>query len=552
MPSVYSQLLDGGDATDTPRTDTPNRRLKFGLVTVVSLGLGAAVVLTRQGVPHDEAPSAFEPFHFMHPMDRPAVLAGMEPEEWLTYSYAPDPTGTAPSLVVPKKRIFNYGVDDIDKGPHSEMKADLVISDSMESAESAVSASVGVDGSYGAFSASVSASTARTDSSQIRKYRADKYVWAKEYTAQTKAIFPYKHLTADAKELLLTGTPAQIVSTLGAFYPSQIELGGILRNTITKKMKSSDSKTSFEASVTAAVDTLAASAAASSSFSASFGSSKSTNQLHATFSTQGGDSKIWLKLTSNNFNEIQQQWADSVNEHNMYPISYKLVPLWNLLKPLDAEKGEALQNYTKKIWADDLKRLVTDDADPYAVPRLSVTYGANGAWWKWDDSGSRCRTDARVDQPQPVWRNGKTYYAVGDAFVAGSHNSAYVGRMPMFAGDVVHPNGYNLQWGDDHGYHHPRFWWPKAPYGYDCLASMATSGGYPDSSKYVCLPSDCIVWKQTWSKKWTDAGGYARTDADVFNSFLDDSLFNVVAAKPHGGRTDNAWVVEKINPNCLD
>jgi len=290
--------------------------------------------------------------------------ARMHAAEWLMYSWEPDNTGESPNMLKSKMKLFSYGEDVIDYGVRPYADYQWVMSDSLCTSASKIAAAIGVSGSYGpAFSGAVSASTNQESSSSVRKFRSDLFIFAKKYHASSHAVYPEKYLRTEAREFLLTKSPAEIISKFGMFYASQIEFGGVVRTTLTKVASESESTSSFQSEVEAKASYMMVQASAKSSLSTTSGRKDTNNEVRLKISTQGGDSHIWLRLSGDaKMSEIQEKWAESVNEHNVAPIRFTLVPLWDILKALDWQKGNALENEVKRRWQWETSELQKQDA----------------------------------------------------------------------------------------------------------------------------------------------------------------------------------------------
>lgn len=311
------------------------------------------------------------------------LAQAMMPEDWILYSFAPDTEGTQPTLVDPRQKIF--GDIRFDKGPESGSLAKFSSSDSTTEANSKISSSMSVDAKYGAFAASASVSASLATKSKTRTLRTDCYVTAKKYKVINNEVGYNKlwdALRPDVKTLIATGKPSEIVKQIGVFFPTSLELGAVIRSTFIKKMKAGETANEFEATVKAQAGTAIAAASASATHSYTSGSKHSTDEIHMTIQTLGGDPQSWLTANADNFDKVKETWAATVNDTSLFPIKYDLDFIWNIIKAHDLEKGKAVETYTRRLWNASMLALgAADNADPYAEPILDVCYGSNGAWW---------------------------------------------------------------------------------------------------------------------------------------------------------------------------
>lgn len=488
----------------------------------------------------------------------------LKPQDWLTYSFKTDGTGKSAVPVKPGVRIFMDSTS-IEIGPMSASLTETTVSDSMLDTSAKFAANLGLDAGMaklGAFAGAVKASADATATARFETkfFRADFYVYAKKKTAQMTYIHPEKHLRPDVKDALLSDEPAQIFAKFGAFYATHMELGAVSHTTITKKKLKGQTLAEFNTLVSANSDKLLQLGSVDAGVSVSVGNTLSTNQLHAVSKTEGGDPLVWLQLTKDNRQEILQKWADTVADDNMVAVNYRLDPLWNLLKPLNQAKGEALEKYMKTLWHDQQSKLLEIEKVPDAVPRLSRVYGAKQGLWVWDDSGYGVLSGGnkvRVEQPQPVQKDGTTYYAAGDAFNFEDHSKNYLGDLPMYAGDIVHPEHWDLEWKDTgvkcSGSHCAKMWWPKTKHGYKCIASAITrfyliknDNKKPDSSKYACFPEECIWEKKATKEKWQHKVWWKGRQVTFFEVHESPKYIHVTA------RQHDGVVVHGLKKACFE
>lgn len=143
--------------------------------------------------------------------------------------------------------------------------------------------------------------------------------------------------------------------------------------------------------------------------------------------------------------------------------------------------------------------------------------------WIWDDRGSgACQDGTCYKVPRMTG-----YKPLGDLFKGGTRISPFIGNLPMFSGDVVHPMDFDWVWSDagSGGTYDLNVWKPRAKYGYSCPADAVTQRGKPSTSDYVCLPTRCLVQHRETRKTWNDGCSGANRDFDAFTSPIHPGYF---------------------------
>jgi hypothetical protein len=126
----------------------------------------------------------------------------------------------------------------------------------------------------------------------------------------------------------------------------------------------------------------------------------------------GGNTEIWLGNTSTEVdrNKILDEWAESVNETNLHPISYKLGFSWELVEALNQSLGEDYKEFLQAKWekqkiTDTALEFVKEDKPPRyfrlknghghylcfsrnSIHRKLIVWsktGSTGQLWTWED-----------------------------------------------------------------------------------------------------------------------------------------------------------------------
>merc|ERR1719203_522290 len=93
---------------------------------------------------------------------------------------------------------------------------------------------------------------------------------------------------------------------------------------------------------------------------------KSTASHNFQYTTQsyGGDAAIWAKLDASgtNFDEVHQDWTDSIDSDNQFEVGFELHPIWELLNHTDMNqtKARALKAHMTQQWADSNRAIPAD------------------------------------------------------------------------------------------------------------------------------------------------------------------------------------------------
>merc|ERR1712048_524611 len=148
--------------------------------------------------------------------------------------------------------------------------------------------------------------------------------------------------------------------------------------------------------------------------------------MGATQSAGGGDSKIWLDLSLNNFNEIRRKWTQSINDQNLHPLEFRqLVPIWELVGELNSNKGHAVKAYLEGQWAHQLATLRDEDR----LDLATVDWSDAGCWrneprvWSHGSGNSFGRIGYQECRKKAEQR-GATYFSVEDGSHCWVHDEA--------------------------------------------------------------------------------------------------------------------------------
>jgi hypothetical protein len=290
----------------------------------------------------------------------------------LGFAYGVD--SSAPGFLARRCQIFDLADDDIVVITNTTGKISTQYSDAKSSAAQNVAASLAVEGCYGAFSSAASMSVNSNSSSKHQTVRYDAYVKSNSYEVQLSSevnLDPHLRLTPSAKKHLLEDDPSEIESRMGVFVPYSCFLGGLYRESYIMDAQEADSESSVTAEITASYGPPGCGVAAKADASSSSRKSNSFLSVKVEWECQGGDSRVWLKANKKNLDEIREKWASSVQDDNLYPFNHKVIPIWQVIAPLDKKKANALQAYLEGKWKTmDLSMLRTSSFKP--IPILTV------------------------------------------------------------------------------------------------------------------------------------------------------------------------------------
>jgi hypothetical protein len=270
------------------------------------------------------------------------------PDEYIRYGFTQDQT--MPLLTRHTVQLFNISPD---KRSVPTGRGYTITSDSASETAKEIQGKVGLEGNYGAFSASAEASTNSISNSAVKKFRSDRMIIVKDSAVSLSTSYAHRMLIPEIKELLLSESPEKIVKTIGSFYARQLTLGCMLQVTNLVEMTSHDTKESMTTKVEAKYG-LGASISGSVEGAVKTTSFGKNSMSHSKWQALGGNTRIWLGLQNDgsNYEAIKSEWVESLSDDNMYIVGMKLAPIWELLdhREMNVNKARQLENYLKKKW----------------------------------------------------------------------------------------------------------------------------------------------------------------------------------------------------------
>jgi hypothetical protein len=255
---------------------------------------------------------------------------------------------------------------------------------------------VGLDGSYGAFRASVQVKLDGTSSRERKREYQTWQSWFAKKKASWKALSPSDYLTDEAKNVIRRGSAEEIVSKLGSFYANTVYIGGVLDNQY--ELEYSRSKSSSEV---AAEFEGKYGPAPTMSIGGSAKHSSKTSQLsegttvHHSWRSSGGDSRIWAEMApdTSNKDDVRKKWFQSLDDGNMEPSKMYLVPIWKVIKDIDPSKAQQVEHYLKQLWRvrpGDVKFLRFAQGNIFST--MPVCELIRKSCWNVDELGRGCNS----------------------------------------------------------------------------------------------------------------------------------------------------------------
>jgi len=286
------------------------------------------------------------------------IAPGKEKNIWdIARSFTID--GDKPHLVKTGKKIFDFSENEVTVTPRSGHYTTTRTFKSSEDGSDQSSLDFGLSGGYGGFTAAISASTKKMHKSDKTFVRIDHDIETYVKSVQMDAIFPYKFLLPDVKELLLTGSPEEIYNNIGPFYATQFVLGTTYELRVVGETSSKQESSEFEMEIKADYKDLV-------SFSAGGGKDRRSEKLctsySTSYSTSGGDSVIWNSRLKTG-DQMLEEWRASITDENLSPLKHKLQYIWTLLDhdDMDRDKAKKVKAYILGKWASDSNHIKREE-----------------------------------------------------------------------------------------------------------------------------------------------------------------------------------------------
>ena len=233
-------------------------------------------------------------------------------------------------------------------------------SDSEKTAANNVAHSMEVGAHYGAFSSAASMAVSDSSDSSIKTVRMDVSIKSLMYEVASKGAFrthPENYLTDNFKESVKSLTVEQIEDRIGSFYATKMDLGGQIRKSYTMQATSSDKESSVREELKSEYGGNMLGVSAEADVGVSTRKSNKNADMRVEWSAKGGDTTLWLGQTFDDEGkvvaDIQEKWAQSLTDENLYPFNYNLGLMWELVQAVDQQKGDEFKAYLEKKWEEN-------------------------------------------------------------------------------------------------------------------------------------------------------------------------------------------------------
>ena len=266
----------------------------------------------------------------------------MEVYEAILYAFKVDPG--SPTFLTKGDRIFDAPRDSISVSSYSYVDQKFIYSDHRSSAAKEYSASVSVDGSYGAFSAAASMEISTSSDSSLRTVRMDAVTKAINHQVSSRngfRAFPEDYLTDNFRRAVNELTVEQIEERIGVFYARRMNLGAEVRKSYIMQAKTDDTATSVSTELKAEYGGRMLGVSVSAGFGVSTRKSNNNLEMRIDWAARGGNSNIWLSnsLEGDRLESVVQEWSQSITQRNLEPMDFELENLWELVKAVNPTKG---------------------------------------------------------------------------------------------------------------------------------------------------------------------------------------------------------------------
>jgi len=274
-----------------------------------------------------------------------------------TFAYAPDPD--SPNALQKRGQIFKSESDMVVGTFNQHAGKESSESSDLTSSSQELAGSLDVDGSYMAFSASASLKFSTSSSSQHESMRRTVKLQAFQCDVHASGFFhtaPERYLSDSFKWAIENKDAASIAQDFGAFYARAIEFGGQYSQTYIMEKTSSDNSQTFSAEITASYGTGPAQINGAVSTSVQARQASESGRIERKVSWLGGDTSVLLAAPTED-DSLNAEWAATFTNDNLYPFSYDLRPIWDLIKPVNAQKAADVETAFASTWSAEFNEL---------------------------------------------------------------------------------------------------------------------------------------------------------------------------------------------------
>lgn len=295
-------------------------------------------------------------------LSRPSFADTTYPEanSWFLYSIKVEPLQ---QNFKKNKQIFEFDPDSA-VGVYSTPTGDgdEVYSSTVKALNKSLSASLGLNASYGAFTGSASASMESSESRTHKKVRYDITHTANLITANPKGDFsstPEKFLSPSFIKAVKTYDASELEEYIGTFYATSISFGGRIQQTYIMESTHTDSESSISSELSGSYGVSKMSGSTTQSTTSSRKDSKDNLSMTSSYVVKGGDTRILMQggfdhdnNSVTGFDALKAEWSKTLSTEsgNLAITVIDLAPTWRLVKKVDKEKGRAFRKHLKEKW----------------------------------------------------------------------------------------------------------------------------------------------------------------------------------------------------------
>ena len=308
-------------------------------------------------------PSPAPTLHVPPPPVVPPVAQG--PWGVLAYGFTVAPN--EPYFIKTKTQLFSIGSNDVSVITQTTADGKIVFSDSEHMAAARLTKQAGISAKFGPFSAAASMAIGQNTGSSIKTARVDAYCRCKKQRVASKNDFlfrPSTKLHPACRRFILSvdkDKVHKIAEHLGIFFAKSANLGGVVQKTYTMQITEHDTESSISGELKAKYGGWLLGGSLSGGISKRSERGSRGAKMETSFHVEGGNTALWLGLDTiptdpGAFHDLQQKWAESVTDKNLYPFDVELRPIWELVSEVDKEKGGLLQKYLLQKWQVEASR----------------------------------------------------------------------------------------------------------------------------------------------------------------------------------------------------
>lgn len=275
----------------------------------------------------------------------------------LTFAYAPDPA--SPNALRKRGDIFTLDNTMVTGTHDSRAYSTSKESSSLEESSKSIATSLNISGSYMAFSGSASLKFHSLSSSQHESLRRDVKLQAFQCELRASGDFhtrPELHLSESFTWAIANRDAATLARDFGPFYARGVQLGGQFATTYIMEKTSQDTSTTFSAEIEASYGKGPVEIKGALTLDTKNRHNTQSGSIERKVTWLGGDTSVLLS-TPTDTSQINAEWAATFTNDNLYPFSFELRPIWDLVKSVNHEKGVQLEEAYASTWSAEFNEL---------------------------------------------------------------------------------------------------------------------------------------------------------------------------------------------------